>query len=369
MLYKVWRESKYLLPVFVLPGIALISFYFLGYWSFFAGVFAFGLIPSLEFFLKGNTVNLTEDEEKVVRKQFYYDLLLYILVPIQYALLGIYLWRITQFPITWYEFIGLTWAMSLGCGVLGINVAHELGHRSKPFEQFLSKSLLLTSLYMHFFIEHNRGHHKNIATPLDPATSRLNEPVYSFFFRSVKDGWMSAWYLESHRLQKTNQNFWNPLHNQMLRFQLIQLTFCVLIFVGFGWLGLLGFVLSAIGGFLLLETVNYIEHYGLLRREISPGRFEKVKPHHSWNSNHELGRILLFELTRHSDHHYNSGRKYQILRHFEKAPQMPSGYPGMMLLALFPPLWFRVMNPLVELHNAAVTDDYRSSLEPVLAGE
>ncbi|MDB5226435.1 MAG: alkane 1-monooxygenase [Bacteroidota bacterium] len=362
---KIWRQSKYILPVFILPAIVLLSFYKLRYWSFFAGVFAFGLIPTLEYFLKGGTENLTIEEEKVVRKQFYYDLLIYLMVPVQYILLGIYLWRITTVPVTWYEFIGLTWAMSIACGVLGINIGHELGHRTKPFEQFLSKSLLLTSLYMHFYIEHNRGHHKNIATPLDPATSRLNEPIYKFFFRSVKDSWVSAWHLEAHRLKKINQNFWNPFQNQMLRFQIIQIALCALILAVFGWIGLLGFVLSAIGGFLLLESVNYIEHYGLLRKEISPGRYEKVKPHHSWNSNHELGRILLFELTRHSDHHYNSGRKYQILRHFDKAPQMPSGYPAMLILAMFPALWFKVMNPLVEIHNATVTDDYTKNLETV----
>lgn len=362
-MYKIWKETKYILPIIILPLVALISFYGLSYWSFFTGLFAFGLIPALEFFLKGNTINLSEEEEKVVRKQFYYDFLLYLIVPIQYGLLFIYLWRVSHVDLTWYEFIGLTWAMSIACGVLGINVGHELGHRTKKFEQFLSKSLLLTSLYMHFYIEHNRGHHKNIATNLDPATSRLNEPVYTFFFRSVKDSWLDAWKLEAHRLTKTKQNFWNPIHNEMLRYQLIQIAFCVLIFVAFGWIGLLGFVLAATGGFLLLETVNYIEHYGLQRKEISPGRFEKVKPHHSWNSNHELGRILLFELTRHSDHHYNAGRKYQILRHFDKAPQMPTGYPGMMLIAMFPPLWFKIMNPLVEIHNATVTDDYVKSLE------
>ena len=146
-MYKIWKETKYILPIIILPLVALISFYGLSYWSFFTGLFAFGLIPALEFFLKGNTINLSEEEEKVVRKQFYYDFLLYLIVPIQYGLLFIYLWRVSHVDLTWYEFIGLTWAMSIACGVLGINVGHELGHRTKKFEQFLSKSLLLTSLY------------------------------------------------------------------------------------------------------------------------------------------------------------------------------------------------------------------------------
>jgi alkane 1-monooxygenase len=253
--------------------------------------------------------------------------------------------------------------MGLACGALGINVAHELGHRSNKYEQFLSKALLLTSLYMHFFIEHNRGHHKNVSTPNDPATSRFNESFYAFLPRTVFGSWMSAWHLEAQRLSKMKQSFWNPLHNEMLRFQIIQLLFVAAIYLAFGWVGTVGFIASAIIGFSLLEIVNYIEHYGLLRKQLPNGSYEKVKPHHSWNSDHELGRIFLFELTRHSDHHFNPSRKYQILRHFDHAPQMPTGYLAMIPLALFPPVWFRIMNPLVEKHNATITDDYVKKLE------
>lgn len=341
---KIWREGKYILPIIVLPSIVLISFYGRGAWTFFAGIFAFVFIPFIELFFTGTTENLTEEEEKNERAKRYYDILLYITVPMQFVLLSIYLWQITHVSLAWYELVGMTWSAMLLCGVIGINVGHELGHRSKQYEQVMAKALLMSSLYMHFFIEHNRGHHKNVASPLDPATSKLNEPLYSFYFRSVCGGWWNAWHLEENRLRKQNLSFWNPLYNEMLRFQIIQIALCVGIFMAFGWIGLLGFLAAATGGFLLLETVNYIEHYGMLRTEVSPGRYERVRPQHSWNSNHELGRILLFELTRHSDHHYNAGRKYQILRHFENAPQMPTGYPGMMLVSLVPPLWYKVMN-------------------------
>lgn len=349
---KLWREGKYVLPIIVLPLIVLISFYGRGFWTFFAGIFAFGFIPVMDLIFEGNTDNLSEEEEKAERSKRFYDYLLYITVPMQFILLGIYLYRISHVDLQWYEYIGMTWAALLLCGVIGINIGHELGHRTKKYEQFMAKSLLLTSLYMHFYIEHNRGHHKNVASPLDPATSRMNEPLYLFYFRSVFGGWMSAWRLEKRRLEKQNLSFWNPVHNEMLRFQLIQLVLCIGIFLAFGWIGLLGFLASATGGFLLLETVNYIEHYGMLRHEISPGRYERVRPQHSWNSNHELGRIFLFELTRHSDHHYNAGRKYQLLRHFDNAPQMPTGYPGMMIISLLPPLWFKVMNRRVKQHLA-----------------
>jgi alkane 1-monooxygenase len=356
------RELKYFIPIFILPGILFISLYVGGYWSFFAGIFAFGLLPFLELFLSGSTENLTEEEEVSARKKRIYDYLVYSLVPVQFIALGYFLWKIANVPMQWYEVAGTIWAMSIGCGVIGINVAHELGHRGKKYEQNMSKALLMTSLYMHFYIEHNRGHHKNIATRFDPATSRLNEPLYLFFYRSVKDSWLSAWELEAHRLKKNNLSFWS-FQNEMLRFQIIQIAFCALIGIVFGWQALLAFFAAAVLGFLLLETVNYIEHYGLERKEISPGRFEKVKPHHSWNSNHDLGRLLLFELTRHSDHHYNSGRKYQILRHFDNAPQMPTGYPGMMICSFFPPLWFKVMNPLVEQMKDGINEDYVLKLE------
>lgn len=364
-LHKAWRRYKYFLPIIVLPAIMYISFNFLGYWSFFAFVFVYGFIPAMEFIFTGTAENFTAEEEAIERKDIYYDILIYSMVPLQFTILGLYLWTITTKPLQIYEFVGITLAMGLACGALGINVAHELGHRTKKYEQFMAKILLMTTSYMHFFIEHNRGHHKNVSTPLDPATSRLNQTFYAFWFRSVIGSWIDAWKLEAYRLKKTKQNFWNPLHNEMLRFQIIQFLFTVAIYLFFGWMGVFGFIISSIIGFSLLEVVNYIEHYGLMRKQLPNGAYEKVKPHHSWNSGHELGRIFLFELTRHSDHHFNPSRKYQILRHFENAPQMPSGYLAMIPLALVPPLWFKIMNPLVEKHNATLDESYTQNLETV----
>ena len=364
-LHKAWRRYKYFLPVVVLPVIMYISFNFLGYWSFFAFAFVYGFIPAMEFIFTGTAENFTAEEEAIERKDIFYDILIYSMVPLQFTILGLYLWTITTKSLEIYEFVGITLAMGLACGALGINVAHELGHRTKKYEQFMAKLLLMSTSYMHFFIEHNRGHHKNVSTPLDPATSRLNQPLYTFLVKSVVGSWLDAWKLEAYRLKKTKQNFWNPIHNEMLRFQIIQFVFTAAIFAIFGWVGVYGFIDSSIIGFTLLEIVNYIEHYGLMRKQLPNGAYEKVKPHHSWNSGHELGRIFLFELTRHSDHHFNPSRKYQILRHFENAPQMPSGYLAMIPLALVPPLWFKIMNPLVEKHNATLDDSYTKSLETV----
>jgi alkane 1-monooxygenase len=364
-LHKMWRRYKYFTPVLVIPAIMFISFHFLGWWSFFAFVFVYGFIPLVEFIFTGTDENFTPEEEAVEKKDIYYDLVIYTMLPLQYIILGFYLWTITSQSLVWYEFIGLTTAMGIACGALGINVAHELGHRTKKYEQIMAKMLLLSTLYMHFFIEHNRGHHKNVSTPLDPATSRLNESFYAFLPRTVFGSWLSAWKLEANRLKRKNLSLWNPINNEMLRFQIIQVLFVAAIYLVFGWIGAVGFIASSIIGFTLLEIVNYIEHYGLLRKQLPGGNYEKVKPHHSWNSEHELGRIFLFELTRHSDHHFNPGRKYQILRHFDKAPQMPTGYLAMIPLALIPPLWFKVMNPLVEKHNATIDDSYTKSLETV----
>jgi len=241
-------------------------------------------------------------------------------------------------------------SMGLLCGTFGINVAHELGHRVNKFEQFLAKMLLLTSLYMHFFIEHNKGHHKHVATASDPSTAKYNQSLYAFWPQTLVGTYKSAWRIANEELSKKGQSVFS-LRNEMLLFQLIQLLFLVGIFIFFGLTTTLLFMVAALIGGLLLESVNYIEHYGLTRNETENHQFERVQPHHSWNSNHIIGRLMLFELSRHSDHHYLASRKYQILRSFDNAPQMPTGYPGMILLSLVPPLWFKVMNNRMKKYN------------------
>jgi alkane 1-monooxygenase len=233
--------------------------------------------------------------------------------------------------------------MGLLCGSFGINVAHELGHRSNGFERTLSRMLLLSSLYMHFYIEHNKGHHKRVSTPEDPASARYGENVYAFYVRTLVFSWLSAWEIAARDLKKKGLPAFH-WRNEMLQYQLIQIAFVAIIWYVFGWRSTLFFLAAAFLGALLLETVNYIEHYGLVRKCRAEGTYERVLPEHSWNSDHVLGRLMLFELSRHSDHHYSASRKYQVLRHHQYAPQMPTGYPGMMILSLIPPLWFRVMH-------------------------
>lgn len=335
------RVAKYLM-VLVTPVLVLISLEGSHWLSFLAPMVLFGLLPLLELFTSGSTENLDAIEEEMAKADRRYDLILYMLVPLQYILMLIFLMRIYRGHLSTAETVGLVLSMGMACGILGINAAHELGHRSTGYEQTMSKMLLLTSLYMHFFIEHNRGHHRHVSTDADPASARSGEWVYGFYFRTIIGSWLSAWKLEKEKLSKHGHDFWS-IRNEMLRFQVIQIALLTAIAIVFDVRTMALFMMAAFIGILLLETVNYIEHYGLRRKKVN-GKYERTMPVHSWNSNHPLGRLMLLELSRHSDHHYQASRKYQILRHFDDSPQMPTGYPGMIILALFPPLWFYVMH-------------------------
>jgi len=339
---------KYTL-VYIIPAVVLFSLASPNGWAFTALVVVFGVLPALEMLMQGSTRNFSVVEEEVVKQDRLYDYILWSLVPIQYGLLAFFLIKVSEPGLPLLVKIGMTTAFGMACGVLGINAAHELGHRPAKHEQLMSKLLLLTTLYMHFFIEHNRGHHKNVSTDEDPASSRYGEMIYTFFFRTIIGSWLSAWKLERTRLQRKGLQFlgWQ---NEMLRFQVIQGALVLAVFLLFGVETMVWFLGAAFIGILLLETVNYIEHYGL-RRQKKGATYERTLPIHSWNSNHPLGRLILLELTRHSDHHYMASRKYQVLRHFDESPQMPTGYPGMMVLSFFPPLWFRVMHKRIERYR------------------
>ena len=337
-----WKDSKYLLA-YVAPLSAFAAIYYQGYWSFATVVLAFAFIPLLDFLVPSSKQNLTSEQEVSKLSTIIFDWLLYLNVPMLWILIWSLFSTISAGGLETFEIIGMTWSVGIIVSTVGINVAHELGHRVKKSEQLMSKTLLLSALYMHFFIEHNRGHHKNIATDEDPASSRLNENLYSFWVRSTFGGYRSAWNLEAERLKKQGASFFS-LKNEMLIFQLIQVGYLVSVGLYFGWFVVPFAIIIAITGFLLLETVNYIEHYGLRRKKLPSGRYENVTMQHSWNSNHEMGRIFLYELTRHSDHHFKSTRKFQVLRHFDESPQLPYGYPGSMLISFLPPLWFKLMN-------------------------
>lgn len=347
------RALKYT-AVLTLPATVAVAFLRNDAFTFLPLVYAFGIVPLIELFIQPDASNLGNAELELVKHDPLYDALLRVQVPIQYAFLVWFFFAVSEEGLSGLALAGRISAMGMLCGVVGINVAHELGHRSSRLDQFLAKALLLSSLYTHFFIEHNRGHHRNVATPDDPASARKGENLYVFWWRAVTVGYLSAWKLERERLSRSNLPFWS-LHNEMIRFQLAHLLLIAAIVPVFGLMTALWFVSAALIGGLLLETVNYIEHYGLQRRVNERNRYERVMPSHSWNSNHVMGRILLFELSRHSDHHFKASKPYALLDHMHEAPQLPTGYPGMMLLALVPPLFFKVMNQRVDKLQTATT--------------
>jgi alkane 1-monooxygenase len=336
------RVFKYLSPITIYM-LAYLAFTSTGWLTWSPMIYAWIIIPLVELLIKPDEKNMNAAEEEVAKKDKLYDYMLYFFVLIQFAALYIFLESFKQVNLSSLDIAGRICSMGLLCGTFGINVGHELGHRVNVFEQNLAKASLLTSLYIHFFIEHNKGHHKNVATPDDPSSARYNEPVYLFYFRTIIFSYLSAWKISNVEMKKKGLPL---LHwkNEMIQAHLIQLAFVTLILFSFGTTVTLYFLAAAFMGILLLETVNYIEHYGLQRKQTSPGKYERAMPQHSWNSDHVLGRLMLFELSRHSDHHYLASRKYQILQHHENTPQLPTGYPGSMLLSLLPPLWFYVMN-------------------------
>lgn len=336
------RSFKYLSPFIIFLG-AWRSFEVTGWQVWLPLAWAWVFIPVAELFIKPDPANMTAAEEELARNDHTYDYLLYLIVVLQYVMLVKFLFSMQSGSLSLIDIIGRIWVMGLLCGIFGINVAHELGHRVNRVEQFLAKALLLTSLYMHFFTEHNKGHHKRVATPEDPSSARYGEMIYLFYFRTIVFSYISAWHIANGEQRKKGKPVIS-LHNEMIQGHLFQLALIAGIYYWFGGLICLYFLAAAGIGIILLETVNYIEHYGLRRKETGDGKYERALPEHSWNSDHIIGRLMLFELSRHSDHHYLASRKYQVLRHHDQAPQMPTGYPGMMLLSLIPPLWFWVMH-------------------------
>lgn len=342
------RPYSFLL-VFLAPVLTIAGIQVGGIWTFATAMLAFGAIPLVELIVRPQSANLSESQERDVLANPWYDVVVYAAVPVQYGVIFHLLYVMSTNPLSGYELGGAIFSTGICCGALGINVAHELGHRRKPAEQAMAKALLLTSLYMHWLVEHLKGHHARVSTKEDPASARHGENVYAFLLRSITTSYVSAWQLEAKRLRTLKKSPFS-LENSVLKYHLIEAAFLIGVFSYFGTLAGMSFVGAAVVGFVLLEVVNYIEHYGL-ERQHNGTRYEKVRPVHSWNSNHVMGRCFLFNLSRHSDHHANASRHYQILRHYEESPQMPTGYPGMMMLALVPPLWFAIMHPQVSKHK------------------
>ena len=349
-----WRDGKkYLWPLGLLVptipwiawGLAAATGLGLAWWA--GPILVFGIFPLFDWAIGKDSDNPPDSVLAFLEGQRYYRWCTYLYLPLQYAGLVTASWLWSTGRLDTLDAIGL--AASVGTvGGIGINTAHELGHKKDDLERWLSKVALAQTLYGHFFIEHNRGHHVRVATPEDPASSRLGESFYRFWPRSVAGSFRSGWHLEKARLERSDRKPWTLRNDVLNAWAMSVVVFGTLIGV-FGLRIVPYLLVQAVFGFSLLEVVNYLEHYGLLRQK-NGERYERCAPRHSWNSNNIASNVLLYHLQRHSDHHANPTRRYQALRHFDDAPELPSGYATMIVLAYVPPLWRRVMDPKVVAH-------------------
>jgi alkane 1-monooxygenase len=362
-----WRDPKRyawllgivvpLAPFMAWGSVALTGFD--GFWLL-GPVLVFVGFPLLDIAVGVDPSNPPDSVLKWLEQDRYYRWCTYLFIPIQYAGLVLACWLWGSGDLSVLESVGLAFTVGV-VGGIAINTAHELGHKRAGSERWLSRVALAQTGYGHFFIEHNRGHHVRVATPEDPASSRLGEGFWAFLPRTVVGSLRSAWGIETARLDRLGGSHWSFRNDIVTAWAMTVVLFAALA-LAFGPIVLPYLVLAAVIGFSLLEVVNYLEHYGLLRGKKEDGRYERCRPDHSWNSNNVASNVLLYHLQRHSDHHANPTRRYQALRHVEEAPQLPTGYAGMIVLAWFPPLWRRVMDPRLLDHFGG--DVTRANIQP-----
>ncbi|HEY0974365.1 MAG TPA: fatty acid desaturase [Solimonas sp.] len=357
---RYWWLLSPALPLLTLIAIAAGYNTGVGAWFWAMPVLFYGLVPVLDRLIGTDAVNAPESAVTGLESDHYYRRIVFAYVPTQYAVTLAGAWLAVHGGLPWWALAGLAISVGIINGV-GINTAHELGHKTNPLERWLAKITLAPVAYGHFFIEHNKGHHKHVATPEDPASSRMGETFWAFLPRTVFGSVRSAWRIERARLIRDGKPVFSH-HNEILQAWAMTVLLFGALTVWLGPWALLFLLAQAAYGASLLEVVNYLEHYGLLRLKDASGRYERCQPKHSWNSNHVVTNLLLYQLQRHSDHHANPTRRYQSLRNFDDSPQLPSGYASMLLIAYLPPLWFRVMDPLVVAHHQG--DLTRASLHP-----
>jgi alkane 1-monooxygenase len=318
------------------------------------------LIPLVDLLVGTDPNNPPDEVLERLEEDRYYRWITYAFIPMQYVAVFWTAWMISQPQYGVTDKVGM--AISLGIVVgIGINTAHELGHKKEKHERWLSRVALAPTAYGHFYIEHNRGHHVRVATPEDPASARLGETVWGFMPRTVVGSWKSAWRLEKKRFARRDQSPWT-IRNDILNAYAMTAALWGVLIVLFGWQVMPYLLIAAVIGVWELESVNYLEHYGMKRQKLESGRYERVNPSHSWNSNNIGTNILLYHLQRHSDHHANPTRRYQALRDFPEAPVLPTGYAGMIVLTWVPAIWRRVMDKRVLAHYDG--DVSRANLQP-----
>ena len=329
-----------------LPTVAIAGNLLGGWWNFSIPIICFVIHPLVTLFSKQAPSDHHDEDGDHQHNEIAYRLIPLLFVPVMIALTA---WAITQSnAITIVEFAGLGLSVGIINGILGFTLAHEFIHRHSVVEKIAGHLLLLQNNHMYYAIEHIRGHHVYACTQKDPHTAKMGESFYQFLPRAISATFLNAWEIESTRLRRKKMQVIS-IHNQMLHFILLQLSLYTMIIVFGGWKPFLFFILQSLVAILLLNITGYLQHYGLARKEILPGRFEKISAHHAWNSSKGNDGLNLFQLEKHADHHMHPGHSYeQLVRHHE-SPEQPTGYSGMMWLALVPPLWFRIMNNRISL--------------------
>jgi alkane 1-monooxygenase len=362
-----WRDRKRLLwllglavPLLPFGGWYLFRSTGLSVFLWMGPIWILGVIPLLDWIVGEDRSNAPDSAMEHLEQNHFYRWCTYLYLPLQFAGLVWGTWVVSHYSLSWSEVPGF--ATTIGAvGGIGIANAHELGHKRDDLERWLSRVVLAQTFYGHFYVEHNRGHHSRVATPEDPASSRLGESFWAFLPRTVAGGLRSGWGLEKGRLARHDTRPWS-VHNKILQAWAMSVALFGTLIGVFGVKVVPFLVIQAVFGFSLLEVVNYLEHYGLLRQNLANGRYERCMPRHSWNSNHVASNVFLYNLERHSDHHANPTRRYQMLRHFEEAPQLPSGYGLMLGIAYIPPLWRKVMDKRVlAMYDGDVT---KANIQP-----
>jgi alkane 1-monooxygenase len=339
-----WLSSLFM-PVFPMLGIALYYLFDSQWMLAFPLLFSYVVIPVLDYALGSDENNPPEEIVPQLEEDRYYRLLTWFTVPMHFIVLVAIAWFVGTQSLTLWSVLALAVTAGSYSG-LGINTAHELGHKKPAFERWLAKIVLAVPTYGHFCIEHNRGHHRDVATPEDPASARMGESIYKFVIREIPGAFRRGWDVEKERLARKGKSVWSP-ENEILQSYAISAVLQGGLILAFGPIMIPFLAIHNFWAWFQLTSANYIEHYGLLREKEASGRYERCKPHHSWNANFIFSNIALFHLERHSDHHANPTRRYQSLRNFEDIPQLPNGYYGMYLLAYVPWLWYKVMDKRV----------------------
>lgn len=346
---RYWWLCGLLVPLFPVFA-AMLALHAGQRWGWWLGPIWIALVvPGLDWLLGTDETNPPPAVQEPLDQDRFYRWSTFAFVPLQWFSLAFACHVIGAHPdMPWTDWLGL--ALTVGTvGGVAINAGHELGHKKPTFERWLGRAALAQTGYGHFYVEHNRGHHYRVATPEDPASARMGESFWRFLPRTLLGSLQSAWRLEAERLHRRGLGPWHWQNHVLQAWSLTPPLWGALM-ACFGGSVAAMLVVQAAVGIGLLEVVNYLEHYGLLRAQRADGRYEKCQPEHSWNANQIASNLLLYNLERHSDHHAWPARRFQTLRHFESAPQLPTGYAGMLMLALVPPLWFAVMDPRVARH-------------------